>query len=252
MAAEAPQPDSAEAAPSLPENIAPTDLEALNQALTALFEDLRFAQNLPHSESHGRRSAAVALIAAWRFLIRFQPVLAESLHVPLMSLHSALLALNENNVEPILKPTKRTGRATSSPSRYVLIGIAVGAAERLKWTGFSRTDANKAVATKLKALGVKPTRGKGGLTADTVRRWREQINATQPLLRSLPQVLPSKLSAEELGWINAAQNAENMLTDEWREKIRALAAADARRFVLLALERSISEMKLADPANPPS
>lgn len=96
MAADLPQPDSAEAAPSLPENIAPTDLEALNQALTALFEDLRFAQNLPRGNSHGRLSAAAALSAAWRFLIRFEPVLAESLHVPLMSLHSALLALNEN------------------------------------------------------------------------------------------------------------------------------------------------------------
>jgi hypothetical protein len=45
------------------------------------------------------------------------------LHVPLMTLHSALLALNENNIEPVLKPRKRTGRATSSPRRYALIGI---------------------------------------------------------------------------------------------------------------------------------
>jgi len=43
-----------------------------------------------------------------------------------------------------------------------------------------------------------------------------------------------------------------MLTDEWRKKIAALVAADARRFVLLSLEKSISGMKLADPAKPAS
>src|SRR5216683_5662862 len=103
--------------------------------------------------------------------MRFEPVLAETLHVPLMGLHGALLALNENNIEPILKPTKRSGRATSSPRRYALIGIAVGATQQLEWTGLSPADAHKAVAAKLRALGIKPTRGKNGVTADTLRRW---------------------------------------------------------------------------------
>jgi len=65
-------------------------------------------------------------------------------------------------------------------------------------------------------------------------------------------MLQSELSAEDLGWISASQNAESMLTDEWRKKIAALVAADARRFVLLSLEKSISGMKLADPAKPAS
>jgi hypothetical protein len=248
MATEAPEP----ATPILPENIAPGDLGALNQAVAALFEELRFARNLPPGETHGRMGAVVALSAACRFLTQFEPVLTETLHGPLMNLHSALLALNENSVEPILKPTKQTGRATSAPRRYALIGIAVGAAQRLEWTGLPRTDANKAVAMRLNALGIKPTRGKGGITAHTLRRWRERINATQPLLRSLPQVIQSELSAEDLGWINAAQNAEAMLTDEWHKKIRAPTAPDARRFVLKALEQSIAQMTLADPANPPT
>jgi hypothetical protein len=217
-----------------------------------LFVELRFARGLPPGETHGRLGAVVALRAAWDFLMRFEMALTESLHVPLMSLHSALLALNENNIEPILKPIKRTGRATSSPRRYALIGITVGATQRLEWTGLSPEDANKAVAAKLTALGIKPTRGKKGVTADTLRRWREQISTTQPLLRSLPQALQSELSAEDLGWINAAVNANSMMTDKSRPQIAALAAADARRFVLLALEKSISEMTLADPAKPPS
>jgi hypothetical protein len=168
-----------------------------------------------------------------------------------MSLHGALLALNENNVEPILQPTKRTGRATSSPRRYALIGFAVGAAQQLQWIGLSPSDANKAVARKLTTLGIKPTRGNDGITAGTLRRWREQLNATQPLLRSLSRVLQSELSAEDLGWINAANNAGSILTEQSRARIASLATAAARRFVLLALEESIRQMALADPATPP-
>jgi hypothetical protein len=253
MATEGQLPEPAEITPGLPEQVEPADLETLNQALAALFHDLRFARNLPPDETHGRLSAVIALSAAWRFLTRFEAALTETLHAPLMSLHNALLALNENNVEQILKPTKQTGRATSSARRYALIGIVVGAARRLEWTRLSPIDANRAVATKLNALGVKPTRGKGRVTADTLRRWREQISATQPLLRSLPQVLESELSAEDLGWIGAALNADSMTTEKSRAQITALAAADARRFVLLALEKSISGMMLVDnPAKPSS
>jgi hypothetical protein len=250
MAAEVPGPGSAEA--GLPEKIETADLEALNQALAVLLGRLRLARLLPRGDTSGRPGAVVALHAAWDFLLLFEPVLAERLHVPLMTLQSALLALNENNIEPILKPTKRKGRATSSPRRYGLIGIAVGTAKRLEWAGLSPPDANKAVASKLKALGIKPTRGGGSVTADTVRRWREQIDGTQALVRSLPELLLSMpLSAEDSGWVNAALNAETMVTEKWREKITALAPADARRFVLLALEKAISEMTLTDPASPP-
>ena len=129
MAPEAPESELAAAAPSPPEKIGPADLERLNQAIGEWFEALRFARGLPAGETHetqGRPGAVVALRAAWGFLMQFEPVLAESLHAPLINLANALLALNENNVEPILKPTKRTGRATSSPRRYALIGIAVG------------------------------------------------------------------------------------------------------------------------------
>lgn len=252
MATEAPESEPVEDAPRLPEHVGAADLEVLNQALAALFQDLRSARSLPPGETRGRLNAVVALSAAWRFLTRFEPVLTETLHVPLMSLHSALLGLNENNVEPILKPTKRTGRAASSPRRYILMGIVVGAAQRLEWTGLSPAEANKAVAAKLKALDIKPARGKGGVTAGTLRRWRDKINEVQPLLRSLPQVLQSKLSAEDLGWINAAVNVDSMMTEKSRAQIAALAAADARRFVLLALEKAISEMMLADPVKPPS
>lgn len=247
-----PESKTAEVVPSLPEKIEPAHLETLNQALAVLFYELRFARSLPPGEGDGRTGAVGALCAVFRFLMGLEPVRAEILHAPLLNLASALLALNENNIEPILKPTKRTGRATSSSRRYALIGIAVGAAQRLEWTGLLPADANEAVATKLKALGVRPARGKAGVTADTICRWRERINAAGPLLRSLSQLKPSEIGAEDIGWINAAINADDMLTEEWRAKIAALASCDARGFVLSALEESIREMALLFPAKPPS
>ena len=132
------------------------------------------------------------------------------------------------------------------------MGIAVGAARQLEWMGLSPLDANEAIATKLNAIGVKPTRGSGGVTAGTLRRWRDKINEVQPLLRSLPQVLQSELSAEDLGWIDAAMNVDSMMTEKSRAQITVLAGADARSSVLLALEKSITEMTLADPAKRPS
>ena len=165
--------------------------------------------------------------------------------MPLLSLSSALVALNENNIEPILKPTKRSGRAASSPRRYALVGIAVGAAQRLEWVGLSPADANKAVATKLNKLGIKPTRGKNGVTADTLRRWREQISVVRPLVRSQSQLERRDIGAEDIGWINAATNADDMLTEEWRGKIATLTPADGRRFILSALEENIGQMMLS-------
>jgi hypothetical protein len=177
--------------------------------------------------------------------MQFESVRAETLHVPLLNLSSALVALNENNIDPILEPTKRSGRAPSSPKRYALIGIAVGTAQRLEWVGLSPADANKAVAAKLKNLGIQPSRGKNGVTADTLRRWREQINVVRPLLRSRSQLEPRHVRTEDIGWINAATNADDMVTEEWRGKIAALTRADARRFILSAPEENIRKLALS-------
>lgn len=143
MAAEAHNRDPAEARPDLPEKIGPADLEALNQALAGLFQELRFARSLPPGETHGRLNAAVALGAAWRFFIRFEPALREQLHVPLMDLHGALLALNDGTVERVLKPTVPAagGRKPDSPRQQKLVGYAVGAVGRLRWTGISPGEA---------------------------------------------------------------------------------------------------------------
>src|SRR5207237_583597 len=105
------------------------------------------------------------------FLMRFERVLAETLHGPLLNLNGALLALNQNNVEPLLKPTvaQAGGRAPDSPAREQLIGFTAGAVGRLQWTGMPRAAAHKVVADILNKLGVRPGRGSGPITARTVR-----------------------------------------------------------------------------------
>jgi hypothetical protein len=54
MATEGPQPGPADTTPNLPEKIAPADLETLNLALVALFQELRSARSLQPGATHGR------------------------------------------------------------------------------------------------------------------------------------------------------------------------------------------------------
>jgi hypothetical protein len=237
MGAKSPESESYVSPPRLPERIRPADLETLNPLLEALFTILRRARDL--SLSNKRDGAVVAVHAVYGFLTRFEPVVAGRLQVPLMNLHSALLALDVNNIESILEPIKRTGRALSSPRRSALIGFAVGTAQQLEWTGLSPKDANKAVATKLNELGINQERRKGQISANTLRGWRQQINERRPL-RSL-----SEVSAKDLGWINALINAYSLLTEEERAKLTGMAPAEARRFALESLEAAIREMDLA-------
>lgn len=238
MATEPPEPKPAERVPSLPEQIGPTDVAAVNEALAALFGELRSAQSLPPSETHERLAAVVALGAVWRFLVQFESALAEGLHLPLLSLHGSLQALNENNVAPLLKPTPAPdgGRAPDSPERQALIGFAAGAVGWLKWTGLSRDAAHKAVADALHKLGIRPGRGSGRLKARTVRGWCERV------------------AADVGGQSIAKIQADAMLTAKWQAKIKAPQQQQARKFVLNALTAHVQRLTAAaqKPANPPS
>jgi hypothetical protein len=161
---------------SLPEAVAESDLDRLNSGLRFLFADLRSAQRLyRQKEDNGRAGASAALGAMWRFVVLFKDPLAEMLHVPILNLDASLQALDNNLVEPILKPVPRLGRAPSSDARAALKGCVAGTVERLLRTGFSRQDAHVAVAKRLRALGVRPERGSGEITDDTVRHWSKEV-----------------------------------------------------------------------------
>jgi hypothetical protein len=165
-----------EHAGSLPEAVAEGDLDTLNSGLRFLFADLRSAQRLYHEEGdNGRAGTSAALGAVWRFVVLFKVPLAETLHVPILNLHSSLQGLENNLVEPILKPVPRLGRAPSSDARAALKGCVAGTVERISRTGLSRQDANLAVAEQLRELGVRPERGLGDVTDDTVRHWCDEV-----------------------------------------------------------------------------
>ncbi|MGH7113855.1 MAG: hypothetical protein ACREE9_05095, partial [Stellaceae bacterium] len=155
----------------LPEIVTAADLEQLNAALAEMFGKLREAAGLrPTNE---RAAAVQELLGVAYFVMRFENGLAQNLHAPLMGLASALLALDNNKVEPLVAPTgtRSGGRAPDSPARQALIGFAVGAVERLRWTGLPRPDAHKAVADALHRIGISPGRGSARVTSRTVREW---------------------------------------------------------------------------------
>jgi hypothetical protein len=224
----------------LPEVLGESELELLNRVLAEMFDVLREAAVIRHAG--GDRAAAIkALRAAWTFIARFQVGLGENLHASLIDLSSALEALNNNNVEPLLKPTPAPagGRAPDSPARQALIGFAVGAVGRLQLAGLPRAAAHQAVADALHTVGIRPSRGSGRVTGRTVREWCERVAADSGVHSS------------------AAMNAKLMLTEEWQAKIRAMPAADARKFTLDALiqyvfDLNLSRARFEKPSNPPS
>jgi hypothetical protein len=166
----------------IPETIGPDDLPSLNRVLRRLFAQLRNARRVENLDG-GRATAIAYLLAMISFLLSFRSASSECLHIPPLNLASDLLALKNNVVEPILKPTRRRGRPVSRPQRFVLMGIAVGAARRLEWTGMRPEDADREIAKELVILGVKPARGSGEINARTIRDWRERIEGIGPLVR---------------------------------------------------------------------
>src|SRR5262245_6986226 len=218
--------------------MAESDLDTLNSGLRFLFADPRCAQRLYREEGdNGRVGASAALGAIWRFVMLFKGPLAETLHVPILNLHASLQALDNNLVEPILKPVSHSGRAPSSDARDALKGCVAGTVERLLRTGLRRKDANLAVAKQLKWLGVRPERGRGEVTDDTVRHWCEEV----------------AIDVGQHG--TAAMMYHSMFTSAEVDKFSALPLDQARTDALNSLAGFVQTIFPAPlekkPANPP-
>ena len=105
---------------SLPEIITESDLETLNLGLGHLFVWLREARQQYNEDQDGGRIAAYTTLGAlMQFIMLFNLPLAEYLHRPILKLLDALVALDQNNVLPILKPVARSGRSASNPAHAV-------------------------------------------------------------------------------------------------------------------------------------
>jgi hypothetical protein len=142
------------------------------------FADLRAAWELyQRSEGHGRAGAIKAISAAWRLIALFEKPFSENLHLPILRLHDALTALDDNNVSSMLQPVPRTGRADSIGARTALKGYVAGTVMRLLEARVSRREAHREVAKVLLQRGVRPERGPGQVTSDTVRHWCDEVAA---------------------------------------------------------------------------
>ncbi len=126
----------------------------------------------------GRADAAHALNAVVEFLIVFEEPSSENLTVPLVSLSAALMDLDEGIKSPMLVPSKRPGRRSTSMRREGLRAVTVLALEHLRETGLTRKEAAKQVAAALNRAGVQPLGGRWrNITATTVINWRESLSA---------------------------------------------------------------------------
>jgi hypothetical protein len=162
----------------LPETLQATDLDTLNSALDFLFSRLREAREQFDKEGdHGRLGAANALSSLLQFIAHFRAPYAESLQVPILRLLDALAMLQQNRVEPILRPVARTGRAPSSGVQASLRGQAAATVQLLLQVGLAPDKARDEVANKLRRLGIRPERGSGSITGITVRHWCEEVSS---------------------------------------------------------------------------
>ena len=223
----------------LPEVINVADLLKLNVAVAEMHLLLRYAADL-RREGQESEAARTALRAAVTFISRFDTGVRENLLAPLMKITSALMALDEGTVDPLLRPKRKPkgGRTPDTWERQGLIGWAVGAAHRLQWTGLTPGQADREVAAALHQLGIHPNRGSGRLTGRTIREWRERV-------------------ASDVGGHSATAKAANaMLTDGYKLRITAMPPREARKAVLKALQSYVlherGELLLRKPANPRS
>src|SRR5262249_26961987 len=136
---------------ALSESLSATELPRLNRALEFLFADLRRASHLFRDRGDkGREGAVVALGALWRVVVLFDRPFSESLHVPLLRLQDALMALENNQVDPIVRAVRHRGRSASSVRQVALRANAAGAVRRLCEADVERANAYRLVAELLK------------------------------------------------------------------------------------------------------
>jgi hypothetical protein len=185
----------------LPETITSNDLEILNAGLRFFFADLRSARNdFGDNQRHG---AVIALGALMRFIALLEAPFAERLDVPVLALRGALFGLDDNIVEPLLKPVAGPGRSKSSIAREALKGHVAATVERLLQAGVAAVDARRRVAKELGKLGVKPERGSGDVADNTVRHWCDEVAADVSRSGGAALVYEMMFTADENSRFNA-------------------------------------------------
>jgi hypothetical protein len=127
----------------------------------------------------GRPAAIEALLAVSEFLSVISAPNEFPYQRPFNSLTSALKALDDGEVQPLLQPMRRSGRSPDSLAKAYVKALAVRIAQRLCEAGMDKAEAYEKVALVCRKCGIRPGR-KGSdkpceMTARTVRFWSNQI-----------------------------------------------------------------------------
>jgi hypothetical protein len=162
---------------SLPTLVGPEHLLGLNIGLRHLWAALYKAHSEFRTGKH-LDGAYLSLLAVIEFLALFDPTRTDGLSIPLNALESALAALDEGIIEPILRPVRppQAGRVREPTLRQEFLGMAVYTVRRLCDFGYSVGQAQRVVADDLKQIGVKPARGGGAISQRIIKLWCEKIS----------------------------------------------------------------------------
>ena len=236
-----------------------TDPNNLDEAFRFLFDGLRTAKDCWASGgNNGRNGAIHALETVIKFLSLFDVVNSEALHAPIVCLFNDIMALDDNNVSPILKPIQRSGRALDSSLFNSIKGVAVFTVHRLMETGLTAPESREQVAKALENAGLLPSRkgsdgGAGKFTARTVRKWCEDVSADIGKHSEAAQALDlanAGFTSEILHGLNlvslpVGQTATSLLMQNWATK-------DVQSVLLKRLALSVSNFTGRKPPVPPS
>lgn len=151
------------------------DLPKLNALLSEVERGLRNAhRNYKTGEYAGRTGACAALLTVQMLLGHFEMFDGRDLTTPLEALFNALIALNNNNQLPILKPVAKPGSPPPSNIRTMIEGLAIATVDRLLELDQPLDVACQMVADILVQHDVKALKSKKAISARTVKNWKQR------------------------------------------------------------------------------
>lgn len=184
---------------AFPRVLTPKHLPKLNALLSQVEQGLRVAQRSYKTGEHGGRAGACgALLTVQMMLGHFAMFDGKDLTTPLEALFNALVALNNNNQLPMLKPIPKPGSPLPSHIRTMVEGLAIATVERLLEVGQPLDVACKMVADILVQHGVKGLKSKDVISARTVKNWKQRAAEDVAMQSLLANMKETFVAAREL------------------------------------------------------
>lgn len=190
---------AADLASVFPRILTSEDLPKLNALLDQVEQGLKAAQrSYMTGEYAGRTGACAALLTVQMLLGHFEMFDGRDLTTPLEALFNALIALNNNNQLPILKPIAKPGSPPPSQIRTLIEGLAVATVDRLLELDQPLDVACKMVADILVQYGVKALKSKKVISERTIKNWKQRAAEDVAMQTMLANMRGIFVSAREL------------------------------------------------------